>query len=124
MSGSIFLVLLQQFPLPVHQFRRVLVPVTREFAERGAAGDERGIDDQLAGAGVTELFQLAITSHFSFGGAVEFMPQKVGMLVGRKRKGGFDDLGQTAMPARRHTRWQQMFHRLAGDGSWGNAYEF
>lgn len=65
---------LQQFPLPSHQFRRVLVPVGGEFAEGGAAGDEGGINAQFVRVMVPALFQVVEALHFGFGRAIEFVP--------------------------------------------------
>jgi len=83
---------LQQFPLPGHQFRRVLLPIGGEFAERGAAGNERRVNTDFMRVVVSAFFQITVAAHFGVGRAVKFVPQDFGVTVNWKREGAFNGL--------------------------------
>ena len=53
---------LQQLPLPVHQLRRVPVPVARQVAEDGFGRDERGVKLQLVRVAVADFSSMPIAA--------------------------------------------------------------
>ena len=102
----------QQFALPSHQFRRVPVPITREVAQCGFAGDERGVNGQLEGVGIAALGQFGVTAAFSLARALEFLPNDIRLPVSGNGKSGPDCFKQSLATARRHSHGQKIFHRM------------
>ena len=77
----------QQFALPFHQTDLVLVPIPRQRAECGPAGNQGRVDAQLSGAPVTPLAQGIIPALFGgtrpvSGRAVPLRPLRHGQLQG------------------------------------------
>ena len=66
--------LFQKFSLPVHQFRRVLVEIVRQIAERRLAGDESRVDAELVRVRVADFFQFTKTAELRLARATDFIP--------------------------------------------------
>ncbi len=104
--------LLQQLALPVHQVRCVLSPVAREVAERGFAGDERGINGQFARVRVADFFKVAEPAEFRFAGPLRMMADDGGKFFRRHGGTRFDGFHQGIAAARVHAGRHQRIHGL------------
>ena len=86
--------------LPIHQLRRVPIPIAGQIAESRFTGDERRVNAELVSVRVATLLQFAEAVELRFCRAMKFVPDDFRLLMVRNGESGLDCVNQTFAAAR------------------------
>lgn len=90
---------LQQPTLPVHQLRRVFVPVPRQIAHHGTAGDDRRINAQRVRCSIATFLKLVKTTTLRFRRTLRAVAENFRERIFGAKKRRLDRFGNPITPA-------------------------